>query len=267
MNDITNVFSRHEIKYLLTAEQRSRVLAGIAAHMIPDPHGMSTIRNIYYDTPTHLLIRRSLEKPKYKEKIRLRSYGQPSEDSIVFLELKKKADGVVYKRRVELKERDAEQYMAGAFDKQELCARIADVSSPQIAGEIDYVRHFYRDLQPMVYLSYDRCAFFSEEDESLRITFDKNICWRGTNVRLTEAPGGEDLLAPGESLMEIKTATALPMWLVAVLNEAGARPTSFSKYGRAYEAIAQKELRRNKKIIPIKTARKKSSSVLVKKVI
>lgn len=242
MEKIINVFARHEIKYILTAEQRRTVMRGIKDRMIPDPHGMSTIRNIYYDTPDYRLIRRSLEKPNYKEKIRLRSYGSPTEDTVVFLELKKKFDKVVYKRRVELKERDAEKYMAGELGLEELKERIAEVSNPQIAKEIDYFKNYYKNLKPMVYLSYDRCAYFSEEDESLRITFDKNIRWRGNDVRLTSEEGGEDLLAEGESLMEIKTATALPIWLVEVLNQAKARPASFSKYGKAYETIAEKTI-------------------------
>ncbi|MBQ7245415.1 MAG: polyphosphate polymerase domain-containing protein [Firmicutes bacterium] len=242
MEKIINVFARHEIKYILTAEQRRTVMRGIKDRMIPDPHGMSTIRNIYYDTPDYRLIRRSLEKPSYKEKIRLRSYGSPTEDTVVFLELKKKFDKVVYKRRVELKERDAEKYMAGELGLEELKERIAEVSNPQIAKEIDYFKNYYKNLKPMVYLSYDRCAYFSEEDESLRITFDKNIRWRGNDVRLTSEEGGEDLLAEGESLMEIKTATALPIWLVEVLNQAKARPASFSKYGKAYGTIAEKTI-------------------------
>lgn len=242
MEKIINVFARHEIKYILTAEQRRTVMRGIKDRMIPDPHGMSTIRNIYYDTPDYRLIRRSLEKPSYKEKIRLRSYGSPTEDTVVFLELKKKFDKVVYKRRVELKERDAEKYMAGELGLEELKERIAEVSNPQIAKEIDYFKNYYKNLKPMVYLSYDRCAYFSEEDESLRITFDKNIRWRGNDVRLTSEEGGEDLLAEGESLMEIKTSTALPIWLVEVLNQAKARPASFSKYGKAYEMIAEKTI-------------------------
>lgn len=237
MEKIINVFARHEIKYILSEDQRRCVMRGIKDHMIPDPHGMSTIRNIYYDTPDYRLIRKSLDKPIYKEKIRLRSYGRPTEDTVVFLELKKKYDGVVHKRRVEIKEKDAESYMSGAIGLSELEERIAVISNPQIAREIDYFKNYYGNLKPIVYLSYDRCAYFSDEDESLRITFDKNIKWRGENVRLTEEVGGEDLLKEGESLMEIKTATALPVWLTKVLSEAGARPASFSKYGNAYRAI------------------------------
>ena len=242
MKEIINVFSRHEIKYMITDKQRKEILRGIKDRMIPDPHGLSTICNMYYDTPDHRLIRKSLDKPVYKEKMRVRSYGRAKEDTIVFLELKKKYDGVVYKRRIELKEKDATAYMEGKIGITELIDLIADVSDPQIAKEIDYFKNYYEGIKPSVYLSYDRCAYFSEEDESLRITFDKNIRWRKNKARLTDEPGGEEILPEGASLMEIKTATALPVWLVEVLSKAEVRPSGFSKYGKAYQAILAEEL-------------------------
>lgn len=252
MKEIVNIFSRHEIKYMISDEQRKEVLRGIRDRMIPDPHGLSTICNVYYDTPDYRLIRRSLEKPKYKEKLRVRSYGTPNEDSIVFLELKKKCEGIVYKRRIELSESAAEKYMRGELDPEELLDEITSESDPQIVWEIDYFKQFYRNLQPSVYLSYDRCAYFSKEDDSLRITFDKNIQWRKEKVRLTEEPGGEPLLEPNYSLMEIKTATALPVWLVEVLSKAKIRPSSFSKYGRAYQSILKDALEHREKLEAIK---------------
>lgn len=262
MQKIINVFSRHEIKYLVTSEQRKIINEAIKEHMIPDTHGMSTICNVYYDTPDFRLIRRSQEKPNYKEKIRVRSYGTPNEKDVVFLELKKKFDGVVYKRRIELPEKIVESYMKNEVSLSEIIDIIknqnknapadAEKGNPQIAKEIDYFKSFYKNLKPAVYLSYDRCAFFSSEDTSLRITFDKNICWRQTYVRLTEKPGGYHLLEEGTSLMEIKTATALPIWLVDALSEAEARPASFSKYGHAYETILRRMLEEGGRLAGIK---------------
>ena len=248
MKNIINVFERHEIKYMITDEQREKILKGLEGRMIPDPHGESTICNVYYDTPDFRLIRRSLEKPKYKEKIRLRSYGTPGENTIVFLELKKKYKGVVYKRRIELPEKSAEEYMAGKLSVDELMKVIAGESCPQIVKELDYFRQFYANLKPEVYLCYDRSAYFSEEDDSLRITFDKNIRWRTDNVSLREGPGGKDLLDQNASLMEIKTSSAMPVWLMKILSEAEARPSSFSKYGRAYQEILATALNKKREI-------------------
>ena len=98
MNGYT--FERRELKYRITDAQRAALEAAFDARMVPDEHGESTICNIYYDTADYRLIRASLEKPAYKEKLRLRSYGVTEPGGEVFLELKKKYKGIVYKRRI-----------------------------------------------------------------------------------------------------------------------------------------------------------------------
>lgn len=234
-----DVFQRHEIKFLVSQSQRKRLLSHIGGYLVPDIHGESTICNIYYDTPDFRLIRRSLEKPNYKEKLRLRSYGPVASVDTVFLELKKKYAGVVYKRRIELPEAAATAYMA----RQESLPQ-----DSQIGREIAYCCGFYENLQPSVYLCYDRRAFFAAEDPNLRITFDQNIRFRQDRVSLRAAPGGRDILGPGEALLEIKTATAMPMWLVEALSREGIRQTSFSKYGMAYTTILQEKLNESRGI-------------------
>ena len=134
-----NIFQRREVKYLLDAQQRTMVEDAFRSHMVPDEHGESTICNVYYDTPDYRLIRTSLEKPVYKEKLRMRSYGPAEAEGTVFLELKKKYKGVVYKRRVELKQRQAELYMQGG---------LVLPGDSQIGREIDWFCAFYRDLRP-----------------------------------------------------------------------------------------------------------------------
>ncbi len=225
-----DIFQRYEIKFLADSRQRADLEQAIRAHMLPDPYGESTICNIYYDTPDYRLIRESLEKPEYKEKLRMRSYGPVTSDGQVFLELKKKHDGIVYKRRISLPEWRAAAGMAGRMPLPE---------DSQIGREIRYFCRFYGELRPAVYLSYDRSAYFSTADPGLRATFDKNIRWRTTEMRLTSAPRGERLLAPQQSLLEVKTPGALPLWLVEALNQAEIRQTSFSKYGEAYKAIME----------------------------
>ena len=228
-----SIFQRYEIKYLVDSRQRAMIEQAFRDHMAPDPHGESTICNIYYDTPDYRLVTRSLEKPVYKEKLRLRSYGRVRPDDTVFLELKKKYKGVVYKRRIELSERAATDYMEGLAPLPE---------DSQIAREIEYFCRFYRDLSPAVYLCYDRCAFFSREDPNLRATFDKNICWRTENMRLTAPTGGQHLLLPRQSLFEVKTASSIPLWLCEVLDRGQIRQASFSKYSEAYKSIMNERL-------------------------
>ena len=234
MTDVeNNIFQRFEIKYMLDSRQRAIVEQAFRCRMLPDPHGESTICNIYYDTPDYRLVRDSLEKPVYKEKLRLRSYGRVMPEEKVFLELKKKYQGVVYKRRIELAEDQAVAYMDGRCELPYDC---------QIGREIDYFRLFYRGLEPAVYLCYDRSPWFSAEDPNLRATFDKNIRWRQEDMDLSAPIGGETLLLPHQSLFEVKTAGAIPLWLVEALDRSGARKASFSKYGEAYQSLCKERI-------------------------
>ena len=228
-----SIFQRREIKFLVDSRQRALLEQAFRGRMVPDPHGESTICNVYYDTPDYRLVRTSLEKPVYKEKLRMRSYGRVNGEEAVFLELKKKYDGVVYKRRISLRQRDAAAYMAGLSPLPE---------GSQIGRELDYFRRFYEGLRPAVYLCYDRSAWFSSEDPDFRATFDNNIRWRREDMSLCAPVGGETLLLPSQSLFEVKTADAVPLWLVEALDAGGIRQASFSKYGEAYKAICMERL-------------------------
>ncbi len=226
------VFQRYEIKFLLDRRQKEHVLQAMEPYMELDAYGRSTIRNIYYDTDNYRLIRKSLEKPVYKEKLRVRSYSAAGPDDQVFVELKKKYKGVVYKRRISTKEREAAAYLSG------------DAAAPkqsQITEEMDYFLRFYRTLAPKVFLSYEREAFFTKEKSEFRVTFDENILWRETDLSLGTGIYGSPILKPGMTLMEIKTPGGLPLWMVRVLSEENIRKTSFSKYGNAYQQIFNRE--------------------------
>ena len=223
-----STFRRYEIKYLLDIHQRKALEEALGEKMIPDEYGKSTICNIYCDTPDYRLIRRSIEKPAYKEKFRIRSYGRAKEDGKVFMELKKKYDGIVYKRRISLRQNEAAGYIAG---------EIPLPKEGQIEREINYFRQFYGEIVPAMYICYDRTALFCKDDPGLRITFDENILWRTDRLRLTSHPNGRSLLGEGETLMEIKCGEAMPLWLVKLLSENGIRPVSFSKYGTAYKTM------------------------------
>ena len=226
------VFKRYEIKYLLTRKQKETVLAAMKPYMELDAYGRSTIRNIYYDTDNYRLARKSLEKPIYKEKLRARSYAQVQPDDKVFVELKKKYDGVVYKRRIEIPEKAAMDYLTGKAPAPE---------ENQITEEIDYFLYFYGKLVPKVFLSYEREAYYTKEPSEFRVTFDENILWRETDLSLEKGVYGTPILLPGQTLMEIKTPGNIPLWMVKVLSEEKIRKTTFSKYGNAYTEIYHRE--------------------------
>ena len=223
MNGYT--FERRELKYRITDAQRAALEAAFGARMVPDEHGESTICNIYYDTADYRLIRASLEKPAYKEKLRLRSYGVTEPGGEVFLELKKKYKGVVYKRRIEMTLAQTRDFFAG---------KEVPHDNPQIENELKYFLKFYEGIAPAMYLSYDRLAYCGTEDPSLRLTFDTHILYREEQKELDKGIWGKELLPAGMRVMEIKIPNAMPLWLSAILDELEIYPASFSKYGTAY---------------------------------
>lgn len=226
--DTQMVFKRYEMKYLLTRKQKEKVLEAMEPYMELDAYGRSTIRNIYYDTDNYRLVRKSLEKPVYKEKLRVRSYRAAGPEDEVFVELKKKYEGVVYKRRTSMGKQRAEAYLTGRYPATQ---------RTQITEEIDYFLRFYETLAPKVFLSYEREVYYTKEPGEFRVTFDENIIWRETDLSLEKGIYGTPILKPGQTLMEIKTPGGIPLWMVKVLSEESIRQTSFSKYGNAYLEI------------------------------
>ena len=224
---VQTVFKRYELKFLLTAEQKMRLLPEIKQHMQLDKFGRTLIKNLYFDTDTYRLIRRSLEKPDYKEKLRIRSYGVTTPDATVFVELKKKYDGVVYKRRMPMTEKAAMAWLCGE----------EDAPDSQIAREIRYFAGFYETLHPTVYLSYEREAYYCKDGSDIRLTFDDNILCRQEELSLCGGNYGTPLLAGGQVLMEIKSPGGIPLWLTTLLSREKLYKTSFSKYGAAYQTI------------------------------
>ncbi len=222
--DMTFIFKRIEKKYLLSENQYEALFQRISSHLKPDEFGRSTVMSIYLDTPDHRIIRSSIEAVNYKEKIRLRGYGRSTMDSKVFLELKKKYNGVVYKRRESMTLAEAERYLK---------ERIKPFES-QIMSEIDWTMGLYGMPQPAMLIACEREAWFDEEHPDLRLTFDRNIRYRENDLHLNRSSAGINLLPENTVLLEIKTAGAMPLWLADALDKESILPGSFSKYGAAY---------------------------------
>lgn len=222
------VFRRYELKYLLTRSQKERILEYIQPYMSLDKYGRTTIRNIYFDTENYRLIRRSIEKPEYKEKIRVRSYLNEKSEDKVFVELKKKYEKVVYKRRLSMRADEAMNWLTG---------NEVHTLDSQIAREIDYFIHYYGNLVPTLFLSYEREAYYSKQGDDLRITFDENVRCRQENFGFQYNTIGIPVLEEDKVLMEIKCSGGIPLWMTEILSKEQIYKTSFSKYGTAYQKI------------------------------
>lgn len=228
------VFNRYENKYFLSEALLDRVLMEVEQHMVPDKFNKDrntySISNIYFDTPDDYLIRTSLSKPKYKEKLRLRAYGVPDKDDFAFLEMKRKFNGLVNKRRTKIQLQEGYRFVTGGG----IC-NLREGMNPQVVREISCMVRRYGDLDPKVMIAYDRLAYFEKGNPDLRISFDTNIRSRRYNLRLEAGNHGALLIPNGIWLMEIKTASAAPLWLTSLLAREDIYKRSFSKYGYEYQ--------------------------------
>lgn len=224
MKQIQYSFKRYEKKYLLTKEQLRLFYGRLLEHMREDEFGIHSVCSIYYDTDTYDLARKSISKPVYKEKFRVRCYGAPSADSMIYAEIKKKFDGIVYKRRVAS---DAER-IHGFLDREE-----ALPGEEQIQREIRWFMKKYQPV-PKVFIAYERIALEAKDASGLRVTFDWNIRWRGENLHLMDGMHGEPVLPEERIVMEVKVPEAMPLWMTDLLSEFHLYSVSFSKYGACY---------------------------------
>lgn len=231
-------FARVETKYLLTAGQAAALEEGLFSRGFRKAQfGSPRIQSLYYDTADYDLIRASLERPGYKEKLRLRAYGEPGSVVTAYPEIKKKYRGVVYKRRTEM-------------PLEEAMACLASGALPEAAGqvgrELAWMLQRY-SLQPAAVIAYDRDAWLSDREPGVRVTFDRNLQFRDWEMDLNSRSSGILLIPPEMRLLEIKTGRHLPLWLAALLRDADVRRTHFSKYGLAYQRYIMPETQKQER--------------------
>ena len=224
-----NTFKRREMKFLLNEEQYRLLKEEISRYMTEDKYGLHTIMNVYLDNINDDLIRNSMAKPAYKEKLRLRAYGRAaSDDGKAFLEIKKKFRGVTYKRRLEGSYKELFGYVTEGITPE-----LPDFEHKQVFREIDYLVGRL-NLIPRVVICYDREAFFGNEDKEFRLTFDGNIRFRRNDFDLRSGDSGEKIRSAPYRIMEVKSAGSIPMWLVKILSENKIYQGSFSKYAAIF---------------------------------
>jgi SPX domain protein involved in polyphosphate accumulation len=222
--------NREEQKYFLNASDHKKLIKKISGYLEPDEYYQEKIYNIYFDTNYSDLIAKSLDKPIYKEKVRLRSYGVPQNDALVFFEIKRKFKSIVNKRRMPLKYSDALKYIDDG---------IMPDACNQIMKEIDYTYRLY-NLKPKLSLNYNRDSYIAKNDSSFRLTFDYQLEYSTDIKKLTDLHGTDFL--NGYYIMEIKTLKGMPLWLNEALNELKIYPKSYSKYGEIYKKLKESGL-------------------------
>lgn len=236
MTGYQNVFKRVEKKYMFTREKYNDLMKRLDGKLDANEFPNSSILNIYFDTQNYDLAIKSIQKPIYKEKIRLRSYNVPNENSKLFLELKRKYKGVVGKRRIGISKAQLEEYLKKGT--------ISDIENKQIFEEIDYAFKRY-NVVPKIMVAYDRESYYLKENHDIRITFDFNLRSRTDDLDLFLGDAGKKFFDEDICILEIKSCESVPIWLAKILNELEIYPTSFSKYGEIYKKMVLKS-RQNK---------------------
>jgi hypothetical protein len=229
MVKLKKCFQRKEKKYALTDKQYKQLREELAHYMQEDEYGLHTIISIYFDTKQYDMIRHSITKPVYKEKFRIRSYGVPQNESDVFLEIKKKVEGVVYKRRIALPYLAAKSYLQHPHN-----LKLTAPKDHQIKQEIDWL-FARKKLEPKVMIAYDRRALFAADDPDFRVTFDFNIRYRKESLHHELNDLGQRVAPEIDVLMEVKALGAYPLWFSEILTKLAIYPTSFSKYAQTYQ--------------------------------
>ena len=228
---IISVMKRYELKYLLNSEQLRYFMDQISHYMKVDKYGLTSIASIYFDTPDFRLINKSIEKPKYKEKLRLRGYGIVAPGKPTFLEVKRKCENIVYKRRIALSEKDAFDLIATKEAKEKT----------QISRELETFMETYKNLEPKYMIIYDRLAYY-QDNSDLRITIDMNPRYRIDDLNLHTSMEGLPLIEEGGAILEVKVQHSVPLWLSAILSKGKIYQTSFSKVGTAHKIEMKKKL-------------------------
>lgn len=221
--------TRTEKKYLADRSVIDSFIAGISPHMAEDLYFRQRIHNVYFDNDNNEVIRHSLEKQEFKEKLRLRGYEIKGRlCPYVYLELKKKFKGVVYKRRLMLPPEEGRKVLSGT--REEVYALLGE--SP-VGQEIRaYMER--TGCYPKQYLSYERFSYRGKDDGELRITIDTGLKSRESSLSLGAAAEDESYWEEQKYIIEIKATSGMPLWLVHLLTSLGLYPVSFSKYGKIY---------------------------------
>ncbi len=233
-------YSRYELKYVITEEQRHRLAEFLLDYMQPDVMGDDlgryNITSLYYDTAEYKAYWDKIEGHKFRRKVRVRVYGNQTitEETPSFAEIKQRRNKTLQKKRVKMP-LAAAQALCGAGRTIETAT--ATATEQAVIEEIQYL-YYTLQLQPACVVSYDRQAFNgSQFDPGLRVTFDVNLRGRTYDLNLLSSGHAENhfFIPPGWCILEIKVNYRVPLWLTDIIAQQRCTLRRVSKYCAALE--------------------------------
>jgi hypothetical protein len=249
------LFTRYELKYLITFDTYRTLADTLIPYMQYDPfgdkQGRYSIFSLYFDSPDRKIYYETMNRAAFRQKLRLRIYNSASIDDSAYFEVKQKFKNVVNKRRTAIQLSDAYRFIEKRADVSDL--ENYSASNKQVLKEIRSFRDVYR-LAPAVIVGYDRQAFHGIDDTDLRITFDYHLTCRNDNYRLENGMhNGAYFVPPNLVVLEVKVKHSVPLWLTKLLSEFRCPLRSVSKFCTSVDCVSPdnhgSESRRNSIIL------------------
>lgn len=239
---LNKIFQRKEKKYILSYDKYNELMKYLDIYMTRDEYGLHTINSLYYDTNTYDLISWATRKPKYREKLRIRCYGTDYVNAPYFLEIKKKVNGIIYKRRVSLDFDETKEFIENGT-----LPAVDSFTDELTLMEVNRIRN--KKVIPSAMVNYDRIALFGNENPDFRVTFDFNMRWRTDRLNFLTDDSGHIIAPEVDIIMEVKILKSYPLWFAKILSDLEIYPQSFSKFGQVYKRYILKERYNNEQYI------------------
>ena len=241
---------RVEKKYLITRSEKATLLKALKKQLVHDEYYKEEILSLYLDTDNFDLAIKTIDRPEFREKVRVRAYNVPKRSTRIFFEVKTKLatnkTKIGNKRRLIIPLKDFYSYMNTGKNLEQIAASASNNNPQQIqvAKELDYLIKHY-NLRPKIIIVSNRTAFSGKNDPTFRLTFDENLRFRTTDLKLEKGSSGEKYFPSTPDpkrgiIMEAKTINAMPPWFVDEISRLKIYPTRFSKYGKIYQLITER---------------------------
>ena len=224
---------RHELKYRLT-ESRAQAVAQFVKQYLPlDRYcklrrgGDYPIVSLYLDSENLHLCKESIDGRQNRFKLRIRSYTDEP-DYPCFFEIKRRINTVIMKSRARLMHSDIEHVLAGL----PIGPRNYNVDMKTL----NQLQLYMASIQagPTVLIRYLRQAFEGDLDNRVRVTFDRELCYKVTDKPKVTLGGSGWQRNPatknGGVILEIKFTGNYPLWLSRMAKYFDLKARSMSKY-------------------------------------
>lgn len=238
--------TRFELKYRVDAQVALRMREFVRGYLVPDefsegkPDFSYTNHSIYLDSDDLQLYWDVLNSNKNRFKLRFRYYDDNPE-SPVFFEIKRRMNDAILKKRCAVRRGAVAQLLAGQLPEAEHLFS----PSPKSFDAVQEFCHLKESIQasPKTHVTYRREAWMSPVDNSVRVSFDRDVCSVPHFTPETVAHM-ENFVMPfaPDVILELKFTGRFPNWLREMVELFGVMQRGAAKYADGVERLGQTRL-------------------------